>query len=87
VKKRNKDRRLQHAGPKFRNVAQTKKRVKVNPSEKFTKEEKENLSYLGSMLSRPNDEQEELIERMLESEERGQLQPAKRQKHNHEQHR
>jgi hypothetical protein len=34
-------------------------------TDKFTKEEQDHLSYLGSMLSRPNDEEEQFIEDTL----------------------
>jgi hypothetical protein len=34
-------------------------------TDKFSKDEQDHLSYLGSMLSRPNDEEEEFLEPML----------------------
>jgi hypothetical protein len=39
-------------------------------TDKFTKEEQDHLSYLGSMLSRPNDPMEEELERILEAQEK-----------------
>ena len=51
----------------------------------FTEEERDHLSYLGPALSRPNTVLEDLLERMLEAEEKGLIRPAKRQKYDHRQ--